>query len=80
MVGITDGDTLTLLDANQTQYKIRLSGIDTPEKGQAFGQVASVNLSNMAFDQLAVADCQKQDKYGRWVCVVRVDGIDICLA
>ncbi len=80
VVGITDGDTLTLLDGNQVQYKIRLSGIDTPEKGQAFGQAASENLANMVFGQLAVADCPRQDKYGRWVCVVRVDGTDICLA
>lgn len=37
VVGIADGDSLTLLDAANTQYKIRLSGIDSPEKGQPFG-------------------------------------------
>ena len=36
IVGITDGDTCTLL-VGTTQYKIRLEGIDTPELGQAFG-------------------------------------------
>lgn len=39
VVGIADGDTLTLLDSTNTQHKIRLSGIDSPEKGQPFGQV-----------------------------------------
>lgn len=80
VVGITDGDTLTLLDENQTQYRIRVSGIDTPERGQAFGHVASENLAKLAFGQLAAADCQKQDRYGRWVCVVRVGGVDVGLA
>lgn len=37
VVGVSDGDTLTLLDATNTQHKIRLSGIDSPEKGQPFG-------------------------------------------
>lgn len=80
VVGITDGDTLTLLDENQTQYRIRVSGIDTPERGQAFGHVASENLAKLAFGQLAAADCQKQDRYGRWVCVVRVNGMDVGLS
>lgn len=80
VVGITDGDTLTLLDENQTQYRIRVSGIDTPERGQAFGHVASESLAKLAFGQLAAADCQKQDRYGRWVCVVRVNGMDVGLS
>lgn len=80
VVGIIDGDTLTLLDENQTQHRIRVSGIDTPERGQAFGHVASDNLAKLAFGQLATADCQKQDRYGRWVCVVRVNGMDVGLS
>lgn len=80
VVGITDGDTLTLLDENQAQHRIRVSGIDTPERAQAFGHVASDNLAKLAFGQLATADCQKQDRYGRLVCVVRVNGVDVGLA
>jgi len=38
VVGIADGDTLTLLDATNTQHKIRLAGIDSPEKGQPFAR------------------------------------------
>ena len=38
IVGISDGDTVTLPDANQRQYKIRLTGIDAPEKKMPFGQ------------------------------------------
>lgn len=35
VVSIADGDTLTLLDADNTQHKIRLAGIDAPERGQS---------------------------------------------
>jgi endonuclease YncB( thermonuclease family) len=37
VVGVTDGDTVTVLDDAKRQHKIRLSGIDAPEKSQAFG-------------------------------------------
>ncbi len=43
VVGITDGDTLTLL-VNRTQYKVRLTEIDTPEKGQPWGSRATQAL------------------------------------
>ncbi len=37
VVKITDGDTLTILDANYEEHKIRLAGIDAPERKQAYG-------------------------------------------
>lgn len=43
VVGIFDGDTLTVLDAGRKQYKIRLSGIDAPEKAQPFGRRSKEN-------------------------------------
>lgn len=38
VVGVADGDTLTVLDDTNQQHKIRLAGIDAPEKAQPFGQ------------------------------------------
>ncbi len=37
VVKITDGDTIYVLDANYEQHKIRLAGIDAPERKQAYG-------------------------------------------
>ena len=52
VIKVTDGDTITVLDANKDLYKIRLSGIDAPEKKQAFGKVSKQSLSNMVAGQV----------------------------
>ena len=79
VVGISDGDTLTLLDANKTQYKIRLDGIDAPERTQPYGQRARQSLAALAQGRVASADCPKVDRYGRAVCRVIIDGVDVGL-
>ena len=76
VVGITDGDTITLLDPERQQHKIRLAGIDAPEKGQAFGQASKASLSDLVFDRLIQCHCGKIDKYGREVCWLEIDGSD----
>ncbi len=45
VVGVADGDTITVLDADDQQHKIRLGGIDAPEKAQPFGQRAKERMS-----------------------------------
>ncbi len=47
VVAVTDGDTIKVLDADNTQYKVRLTGIDAPEKKQPFGNASRKNLANM---------------------------------
>jgi endonuclease YncB( thermonuclease family) len=79
IVGVSDGDTLTLLDAGKQTHKIRLSGVDAPEKKQAYGQQSKLNLSNLAYGHEATADCPKRDRYRRAVCVVTVAGKDVGL-
>lgn len=79
VVGIADGDTLTILDAGRQQRKIRLSGIDAPEKAQPYGERSKTSLSALAFGQDATADCPKKDRYGRDVCTVTVKGEDVGL-
>ena len=79
IVAVADGDTLTLLDRSFVEHKIRLSGIDAPEKKQAFGQRAKAKLSANAYGLQAEADCLKTDRYRRNICVVRVNGRDVGL-
>jgi endonuclease YncB( thermonuclease family) len=51
VIGVSDGDTITVLDAERTQYKIRVAGIDAPEKAQPFGQRAKESLSTLVFGE-----------------------------
>lgn len=79
IVGVADGDTVTLLDASKTQHRIRLDGIDAPERTQPHGQRARQSLAQLAHGRAAHADCPKIDRYGRAVCRVTVDGVDVGL-
>lgn len=79
VVGVTDGDTVTVLDAHNQQHKIRLAGIDAPERNQPFGQDSKKNLSDRAFQQPVTADCSKADRYGRLICKILVRGEDVNL-
>lgn len=76
VVGVSDGDTLTVLDGGKRQHKIRLSGIDAPESGQAFGNRSKQSLSDCAFGKSATVSGDKSDRYGRRVAKVTVAGID----
>jgi endonuclease YncB( thermonuclease family) len=76
VVGIADGDTVTVLDASNTQWKIRLMGIDAPEKKMPFGQKSKEHLSDLVFDKQVSVEYSKRDKYGRTVGKVMVDGVD----
>lgn len=78
-VGTADGDNLTILDGFNKQHRIRLSGIDAPEKAQPFGERSKQNLARLVLNRPAMADCPKRDRYGRQVCVVRVNDADVAL-
>jgi len=76
VVGVADGDTITVLDSTNTQHKIRLSGIDAPEKSQPFGNRSKQSLSDLVFSKPVTVDTDKRDKYKRNVGKVLVDGVD----
>lgn len=76
VVGVTDGDTVTVLDGSNTQHKIRLAGIDAPEKKQAFGARSKQSLSDLVFDRQVSVETDKRDRYGREVGVILVNGKD----
>ena len=67
VVGVADGDTITVLDASRQQHKIRLQGIDAPEKAQPFGQRSKENLSRLVFNKDVRVEWEKRDRYKRIV-------------
>lgn len=75
VVGISDGDTLTVLTPEKRQVKVRLHGIDAPETGQDFGTRAKQAASEMAFGQQVTVREVDRDRYGRTVAeVILPDG------
>lgn len=76
VVAIQDGDTLTVLDAQKVQHRIRLTGIDAPEKHQAFGQKSKDGLSDCAFGKSVVVVGESFDRYKRVLGRVESSGID----
>ena len=76
VINVADGDTITVLDDTHTQHKIRLTGIDAPEKRQAFGNVSKQSLADMVAGQPVAVEWVKVDKYGRKVGKVLLAGLD----
>lgn len=75
IVGISDGDTLTARCGEPGAYeqvKVRLQGIDAPERKQPFGERARQALAELTFQKEAELRCNKLDRYKRHVCSVWV--------
>jgi endonuclease YncB( thermonuclease family) len=79
VVSVTDGDTIKVLTKNKTLYKIRLNGIDAPERSQAFGKKSKANLSQLVAARIVDVQYKKTDMYGRILGTVFVDNNDINL-
>jgi endonuclease YncB( thermonuclease family) len=77
VVGVYDGDTVTCLDENNQQQKVRLAEIDAPESGQDFGKVSREALAAMVFGRTVEVTDQGRDRYGRWIARLSVDGTDV---
>ena len=73
IVHIADGDTVTVLDAEKTQHKIRLLGIDAPESHQAFGQQAKKAISEKISEKEVKVLWHSKDKYGRTLGDIYLD-------
>ena len=79
VVRITDGDTIVVLDSSKVQHKIRLTGIDAPERGQAFGTKSKEHLSDLIAGKSVVVDYSKYDRYQRILGKVLLNGEDVNL-
>ena len=65
VVGIADGDTVTVLVDGHKQVKVRLHGVDCPERGQPFGNRAKQFTSELCFGNSVTVRVSDTDKYGR---------------
>jgi len=80
VIGVSDGDTITVIDAEKTEHKVRLMGIDAPETKQDFGNESKQTLSNFIYQKEVTVAYKKLDKYQRKVGKVILYEQDICLA
>ena len=70
VVSVTDGDTIKVYNAERGQVKIRFYGIDTPEKGQPYGQAAGKHLASLIAGATVEIEAVTEDRYGRTVGIV----------
>ena len=76
VIRVADGDTITVLDHGQVEHKVRLSGIDAPEKNQPFGTLAKSHLSALVHGKTVVVVWHKRDRYRRIIGQVLVTAFD----
>ena len=69
VVAVADGDTFTVLDG-ATQVRIRLEGIDAPEKGQPFSAKSKQAVSDLVFGQVVRVVQSSKDRYKRSIAKV----------
>lgn len=80
VIEVQDGDTLKLLVDGKTQHRVRLAGIDAPEKGQPFGSRSKEALAALVHGRSISVEWRKRDRYGRVIGTVQVGGNDVNLA
>jgi endonuclease YncB( thermonuclease family) len=66
-VGVADGDSLLLELPGSERVRVRLFGIDAPEKDQEFALPARKKLTRLVYDKPIRVEVQDIDKYGRYV-------------
>ncbi len=71
VVGVSDGDTITVLDG-RSEVRVRLNGIDCPERGQPFASEAKELTSELAFGRDVTVEPHGTDRYGRTIADVRL--------
>lgn len=77
VVGVSDGDTLTVLSAGHDQHRVRLAEIDAPEKSQAYGQRSKQSLSDLVYGKAVTVEVQDTDRYGRLIGQVYAEGVNV---
>lgn len=78
VVTVSDGDTVRVLDAHRVSHRVRLAGIDAPERGQPFSRRAKQHLAGLVHGREVQVEWNKLDRYGRIVGKVIADDLDVC--
>ena len=65
VIAVTDGDTIKVLDDSNREHKIRLTGIDAPERTQPYGKASKDNLAKLVAGREVLAESDRNDRYGR---------------
>ena len=65
------------MDDGNTRHRIRIDGIDTPERGQPFGTVARDRMTALAKGKTATIHGHGKDRYGRLLATVEIEGDDL---
>lgn len=76
VVSIADGDTITIL-VDRKQVKVRLEGIDAPEKSQAFGAKAKDALTEIVAGKVVTIHKTGEDRYQRTLARVYVGSDEV---
>jgi endonuclease YncB( thermonuclease family) len=77
VVKVTDGDTVTVLTSNHKQEKVRLDGIDAPEKGQDYAEKSKQYLSSLVAGRIVRVKYKSKDRYGRILGTVYVGNLNV---
>lgn len=78
-IKVDDGDTFTFLSSGKSTYRIRLDGIDAPEKGMPYAKKSKEFLAALLLDQTIELSVVSVDRYGRYVCKVYCNGGNVNL-
>ena len=77
VVRVSDGDTFTVLTAENRQERIRMLWIDAPEKSQAYGDAARQFLADLIAGKIVTVNCTEKDSYGRNLGYVVINGSNV---
>jgi len=79
VIKVADGDTVTVLDADNKQHRVRLTGIDAPERHQAYGGESTKSLRDLVYLKKVTVESSGTDRYRRILGKILLDGSDVNL-
>jgi len=77
VVRVVDGDTVNILTDQREQIRVRLDGIDAPERGQDYGTKATLFVHDLCLNKRVTVNKKGVDRYGRTLGVLYVDGVNV---